>query len=105
MAWVYLVVAALFEVGWALGLKSTQGFTKFWPSLFTLSAMLVSVGLLATAVRTIPIGTGYAVWTGLGTVGAVLLGMLWFDEPANAGRLLFVLLILAGVIGLKFTTH
>jgi quaternary ammonium compound-resistance protein SugE len=103
MAWVYLVIAAMFEVGWAVGLKSTQGFTKFWPTVATLTAMLISVGLLAMAVRTIPIGTGYAAWTGLGTVGAVLLGMLWFDEPATAGRLFFLLLIIAGVIGLKFT--
>ena len=103
MAWVYLVIAALFEVGWAIGLKSTQGFTKLWPTVATLTAMLISVGLLAMAVRTIPIGTGYAAWTGLGTVGAVLLGMMWFDEPATAGRLFFLLLIIAGVIGLKFT--
>lgn len=105
MAWVCLFVAALFEVVWALGLKSTQGFTKFWPSVLTLSAMFVSVGLLATAVRTIPVGTAYAVWTGVGTAGAVLLGMLWFHEPAGAQRLFFVLLIIAGVIGLKFSTN
>lgn len=103
MAWVYLVIAALFEVGWAVGLKSTQGFTKLWPTAATLTAMLVSVGLLAMAVRTIPIGTAYASWTGLGTVGAVLLGMMWFNEPATAGRLFFLVLIIAGVIGLKFT--
>lgn len=103
MAWVYLMIAALFEVGWAVGLKSTQGFTKLWPTAATLTAMLVSVGLLAMAVRTIPIGTAYASWTGLGTVGAVLLGMMWFNEPATAGRLFFLVLIIAGVIGLKFT--
>lgn len=103
MAWVYLVIAALFEVGWAVGLKSTQGFTKLWPTAATLTAILLSVGLLAMAVRTIPIGTAYASWTGLGTVGAVLLGMMWFNEPATAGRLFFLVLIIAGVIGLKFT--
>lgn len=103
MAWVYLVIAALFEVGWAVGLKSTQGFTKLWPTATTLTAMLVSVGLLAMAVRTIPIGTAYAAWTGLGTVGAVLWGMMWFNELATAGRLFFLVLIIAGVIGLKFT--
>lgn len=102
MAWVYLLVAALFEIGWAVGLKYTQGFTKLWPSVLTVVAMAVSLGLLALAVRTIPLGTGYAVWTGVGAVGTAALGMVLFGEPATALRVFFLALIVAGVLGLKF---
>jgi quaternary ammonium compound-resistance protein SugE len=103
MDWFYLLAAAVFEVGWAIGLKSTQGFTKFWPSVFTISAMIVSMTLLAIAVRTIPIGTGYAVWTGIGAIGTALLGILLFNEPATVWRLLFLAMILCGIVGLKAT--
>ncbi len=103
MAWVYLFVAALFEIGWAVGLKYTQGFTKFWPSVLTVTAMVVSLGLLALAVRTIPLGTGYAVWTGVGAIGTAALGMVLFGEPTTASRMFFLALIVAGVLGLKFT--
>jgi quaternary ammonium compound-resistance protein SugE len=103
MDWFYLLAAAVFEIGWAIGLKSTQGFTKFWPSVFTISAMIVSMTLLAIAVRTIPIGTGYAVWTGIGALGTALLGILLFNEPATVWRLLFLAMILCGIVGLKAT--
>ena len=105
MDWVCLFVAALFEIGWAVGLKSTQGFTKLWPSVLTISAMVISMTLLAIAVRTIPIGTGYAVWTGIGAVGTAILGILLFAEPATAWRLLFLVMIVCGIAGLKITTH
>lgn len=103
MAWVHLLVAALFEIGWAVGLKYTQGFTKLWPSVLTVAAMAVSLGLLALAVRTIPLGTGYAVWTGVGAVGTAVLGMALFGEPTTVSRVFFLALIVAGVLGLKFT--
>jgi quaternary ammonium compound-resistance protein SugE len=101
MAWIYLLAAAVFEVGWAIGLKYSHGFTRLWPSVLTLAAMVISLGLLALAVRTIPVGTGYAIWTGIGAVGTALLGVLLFGEPASAGRLLCLGLIVAGVLGLK----
>ncbi|MCO6453956.1 MAG: quaternary ammonium compound efflux SMR transporter SugE [Pirellulaceae bacterium] len=103
MAWVLLLVAALFEVGWAVGLKYTEGFTKFWPSVLTILAMVISMGLLAAAVRTIPVGTGYAVWTGIGAAGTALLGIVLFAEPVSAWRIVCLLLIVAGVVGLKFS--
>jgi quaternary ammonium compound-resistance protein SugE len=103
MAWVYLVIAGLFEVGWAVGLKYTHGFTRFWPSLFTIVAIIISMSLLAFAVRTIPVGTGYAIWTGIGAVGTAALGICLFAEPISAGRALFLLMIIVGMIGLKFT--
>lgn len=101
MAWIILIVAGLFEIVWALGLKSSAGFTRLWPSLITLVAMVVSFYLLSIAMRSLPVGTAYAVWTGIGAVGTVLLGILWYGDPATAGRLLSVALILAGLIGLK----
>jgi quaternary ammonium compound-resistance protein SugE len=101
MAWIYLLVAGVFEVGWAVGLKYTDGFTRLWPSVFTGIAMVSSMGLLALAVRTLPLGTAYAVWTGIGTVGTVVFGILVLREPATAVRLLCVALIIAGIIGLK----
>lgn len=104
MAWVYLFIASLFEIGWAVGLKTTHGFTRFWPSVCTVAAMAASVTLLALAVRTIPIGTGYALWTGIGALGTAILGVILFAEPLTAGRVFFLLLILAGIAGLKFTS-
>lgn len=103
MAWVYLLVAALFEIGWAIGLKHAQGFTKLWPSVLTIVAMVVSLFFLALAVRTIPIGTGYAIWTGIGAVGTATLGIILFAEPVTAWRVVCLLLIVGGVVGLKFT--
>jgi quaternary ammonium compound-resistance protein SugE len=104
MAWILLVVAGLFEVGWAIGLKYTEGFTRLWPSVGTVAAMAASVGLLGWAMRTLPVGTAYAVWTGIGAVGTVALGIALFAEPATASRLACVALILAGIVGLKLTS-
>jgi quaternary ammonium compound-resistance protein SugE len=101
MAWLYLVVAGLFEIGWAVGLKYTQGFTRLWPSVATIAAIVVSMGLLAVAVRTIPVGTGYAVWTGIGALGTATIGILLFGEPATPLRLICLGLILTGILGLK----
>jgi quaternary ammonium compound-resistance protein SugE len=103
MAWIVLVVAGLFEVGWAIGLKYTEGFTRFWPSAATVAAMVVSVLLLGWAMRTLPVGTAYAVWTGIGAIGTVVLGIVLFQEPATVARLVCVGLILAGIVGLKVT--
>lgn len=103
MAWVVLVVAGLFEVGWAIGLKYTEGFTRPWPSVLTVAAMVLSVVLLGWAMRTLPVGTAYAVWTGIGAVGTVILGIVLFQEPATVARLACVGLILAGIVGLKVT--
>ena len=106
MAWVLLVIAGLFEIGWAVGLKYSRGFTQLWPSVATVVSMIVSLALLGLALRTIPLGTAYAVWTGIGAVGTVLLGMVLFGEPAAVGRLLCAGLIVAGIVGLKlFTTE
>ncbi len=104
MAWAILVVAALFEIGWAVGLKYTHGFTKLWPSLLTILAMVISMFLLGLAVRTIPVGTGYAVWTGIGAVGAATLGIVLLGEPVTFWRVVCLLFIAGGVIGLKFST-
>ena len=101
MAWMILMVAGLFEVGWAIGLKYTEGFTRLVPSLLTVAAMIVSVYLLAIAVRTLPIGTGYAVWTGVGAAGTALLGIVLFSEPATLARIASIALIVAGIVGLK----
>ncbi|MBN8923192.1 MAG: QacE family quaternary ammonium compound efflux SMR transporter [Rhodanobacter sp. 68-29] len=101
MAWLYLVLAGLFEIGWAIGLKYTDGFSRLWPSVGTLAAMAVSVLLLALAVKTLPIGTAYAIWTGIGAVGAVILGIVLFHDPATPLRLACVTLILLGIVGLK----
>lgn len=101
MAWLLLLCAALFEIGWAVGLKYTAGFTRPWPSAWTLVALLASVFLLSLAARTLPIGTAYAVWTGIGAAGTALLGILLFGEPATAARLFFIGVILAGVLGLR----
>ncbi|MEZ6143375.1 MAG: quaternary ammonium compound efflux SMR transporter SugE [Zavarzinella sp.] len=105
MAWGYLFTAALFEIGWAIGLKYSQGFTRFWPSVLTIAAMIISLGLLARAVRTIPVGTGYAIWTGVGAVGTAILGIILFAEPLTVWRIVCLLLIVGGVIGLKFASQ
>ncbi|WNL47638.1 quaternary ammonium compound efflux SMR transporter SugE [Dyella sp. BiH032] len=103
MPWIYLVLAGLFEIGWAIGLKYTEGFSRLWPTVGTVAAMVASLILLALAVKTLPIGTAYAVWTGIGAVGAVILGIVLFGDPATPARLLCVALIFAGIIGLKLT--
>jgi quaternary ammonium compound-resistance protein SugE len=102
MAWAILVVAGLFETGWAIGLKFSEGFTKPLPSVLTIVAMVVSMGLLGLAVRSLSVGTAYAVWTGIGSTGTVLLGIYLFGEPATAARLACIGLIVAGIVGLKF---
>lgn len=101
MAWFTLLLAGLLEIGWAIGLKYTQGFTRLWPSVATLASMLASLLLLACALRTLPLGTAYAIWTGIGAVGTVVLGIILFGEPATAGRLVCVGLIVTGIAGLK----
>ena len=103
MAWVILFIAGLFEVAWAIGLKYTDGFSRLWPSVGTVGAMVASVVLLGWAMRTLPVGTAYAVWTGIGAVGTVALGIVLFQEPATAARLGCVALIVAGIVGLKVT--
>ena len=104
MAWLVLLVAGLLEVGWAIGLKYTEGFTRLVPSVLTLVSMLGSVVLLGLALKTLPIGTAYAVWTGIGAVGTALLGIALFGEPATAARLTCIGLIVAGIVGLKLVT-
>lgn len=104
MNWTILVLAGLFEIGWAVGLKYTEGFTRLWPTLGTAAAMIVSLGLLGIAMKSLPVGTAYAVWVGVGAVGTAILGIVLFDEPANAGRLLSLGLILAGIVGLKLAS-
>ncbi len=101
MAWIYLFFAGLFEVGWAIGLKYTEGFTRALPTAGTVASMVVSLGLLGLALKELPVGTGYAVWTGIGTVGTAILGIVLFGEPATAMRLGCIALIVAGLIGLK----
>jgi quaternary ammonium compound-resistance protein SugE len=101
MAWVYLAFAGLLEIVWAIGLKYTEGFTRILPSAITIIGMIGSVVLLGLALRDLPVGTGYAVWTGIGTVGAAILGMILFHEPATAVRIGCIALIVAGIIGLK----
>jgi quaternary ammonium compound-resistance protein SugE len=104
MPWLLLVLAGLFEVGWAIGLKYTEGFTKPLPTVLTIAAMVVSLGLLGLAMKSLPVGTSYAVWVGVGAVGTAALGIVLFGEPANAGRLVSLALILAGIVGLKLAT-
>ncbi len=104
MNWVILILAGLFEIGWAIGLKYTEGFTRLWPSLATIAAMAISLGLLGIAMKSLPVGTAYAIWVGVGAVGTVIVGIILLDEPANVGRLLSLALILVGIIGLKLAT-
>ena len=104
MAWGILFLAGLFEVGWAVGLKYTEGFTRFWPTAGTAAALIISMALLGVSLRTLPLGTAYAVWTGIGTVGTALLGIFLFREPATVARLVCIGLILTGIIGLKLVS-
>ncbi|APF36810.1 MULTISPECIES: quaternary ammonium compound efflux SMR transporter SugE [Chelatococcus] len=104
MAWAYLFLAGLFEVGWAVGLKFTDGFSRPLPTALTVASMIVSLGLLGLALKNLPLGTAYAVWTGVGTVGTVMLGIMLFGEAADALRLACIGLIVAGIVGLKLVT-
>ena len=103
-AWILLVIAGLLEVCWAIGLKYTQGFTKLFPSIFTAVTLAASMYLLALAAKEIPIGTAYGVWVGIGALGAAILGIILFQEPVTAGRLIFLTLLLISIIGLKLTS-
>ena len=104
MAWFILVIAGLFEVGWAIGLKYTEGFSRFWPTVWTALSMIISVWLLGVAMKSLPVGTAYSVWVGVGAVGTVILGVVLLGEPANTARIVSVGLIIAGIIGLKLAT-
>ena len=104
MPWIILVLAGFFEIGWAIGLKYTDGFTKLWPTIGTVASMIVSLGLLGIAMKDLPLGTAYAVWVGVGAVGTAILGIVLLGEPANAGRMISLALIIAGIIGLKLAT-
>jgi len=104
MPWAILVLAGLFEVGWAIGLKYTEGFTRLWPTAWTVLAMVISLWLLGIAMKELPVGTAYSVWVGVGTVGTVILGIVLLGEPANAARLISVAFIIAGIVGLKLAT-
>jgi quaternary ammonium compound-resistance protein SugE len=104
MAWVILCVAGLFEVGWAIGLKYTEGFSRLWPTVWTALAMITSLWLLGLAMKSLPVGTAYSVWVGVGAVGTVILGIVLLDEPANTSRLVSMALIVAGIIGLKIAS-
>jgi quaternary ammonium compound-resistance protein SugE len=101
MAWIYLFIAGLFEIGWAVGLKYTDGFTRLWPSVVTIVTMILSFYFLSTAVKSIPIGTAYAIWTGIGAVGTAILGIILFDESKEFIRVIFIMLIVVGIVGLK----
>lgn len=102
MAWVILFIAGLCEIGWAVGLKYTDGFTRLWPTVFTGVSLVISMALLGLAVKSLPLGTAYAIWTGIGAVGTVILGIVLFKEPATVARLVCVGLIVSGILGLKF---
>lgn len=104
MAWFVLVLAGVFEIGWAIGLKYSAGFTRLWPTLGTVSAMAVSLALLGVAMRSLPLGTAYAIWVGIGAIGTAVLGMVLFDEPATVARLVSLGLIVAGLVGLKLAS-
>ena len=104
MAWTYLFFAGLFEIGWAIGLKYTHGFTRLMPTALTVGSMAVSLGLLGLALKSLPLGTAYAIWTGIGTIGTAILGIILFGEPATALRLVCVGLIVAGIVGLKLVS-
>jgi quaternary ammonium compound-resistance protein SugE len=101
MAWIYLIIAGLFEMGWAIGLKYTQSFTKLVPSVFTIICMIISLYLLSLSLKTLPIGTAYTIWTGIGAIGTVLFGMLFLGESREWIRLVFILFIVVGIVGLK----
>ena len=103
MDWIILVAAGVLEVGWAIGLKYTAGLTRLWPTVWTVLAMILSVGLLGIAMKSLPVGTAYAVWVGIGAIGTAVMGIVLFDEPANLLRLLSLLRIFAGIVGLKLS--
>ena len=105
MTWAIIVIAGLFEMGWAIGLKYAEGFTHLWPSVWTILSMLISLWLLGIAMKVLPVGTAYSVWVGVGAVGTVILGIVLFGEPANAGRLISLAFIIAGIVGLKLSTQ
>lgn len=105
MPWLWLVLAGLLEIGWAIGLKYTAGFTRLWPSVGTVLCMAASFALLSLALRSLPVGTAYAVWTGIGAAGTALVGMIWLGEARELGRVLCLLLIVAGVVGLKLVSR
>ncbi len=102
MAWTFLIIAGILEIGWAIGLKYTEGFSRLWPSVATLCSMIASIALLSVSLKTIPVGTGYAVWTGIGAAGTAIIGMAFLGESRETLRILCILLIIAGVLGLKF---
>lgn len=104
MSWLYLVIAGIFEVIWATSLKYTEGFTKLYPSIITIIGMIISFGFLSISLKTLPLGTAYAIWTGIGAIGTVIVGILLFGEPQSILRILFVMLIITGIIGLKITS-
>lgn len=104
MPWTILLLAGVFEIGWAIGLKYTEGFTRLWPTLGTVAAMAISLGLLGVAMKSLPVGTAYAVWVGVGAVGTAILGIVLLGEPANPGRLVSLGLIVLGIIGLKLAS-
>ncbi len=105
MAWTFLFIAGIFEIGWAVGMKYTEGFSRLWPTIGVIISMLLSVYFLSLAIKTIPVGTAYAVWTGIGIIGTTILGIILFNESAHVLRLLFILLILISVVGLKLVTR
>jgi quaternary ammonium compound-resistance protein SugE len=104
VVWIVLAVAGVLEIGWAIGLKYTEGFTRPWPTVATVASMVASMGMLGIAVNSLPVGTAYAVWTGIGTIGTALLGLVLFGEPASAARLACIAMIAAGIVGLKIVT-
>ena len=104
MNWAILVVAGIFEVGWAIGLKCTEGFSRLWPTVWTVFSMIISLGLLGIAMKTLPVGTAYSIWVGVGAIGTVILGIVLLGEPMSAARMISVALILAGIVGLKLST-
>jgi len=105
MSWIYLFIAGLFEIGWAVGLKYTAGFTKLWPSVITIIGMILSFYFLSNAIKTIPIGTAYAIWTGIGAVGTAILGIILFGESKELIRIFFIFLIVVGIVGLKIFSN
>lgn len=105
MAWLLLIIAGILEAGWAIGLKYTDGFTRLWPSVLTIAAIIVSMFLLSLSARTLPIGTAYAVWVGIGAAGTAILGIFFLGDPATPARIFFIALLLAAIVGLKLTSH
>lgn len=105
MAWIYLILAGIFEVVWAFALKESKGFTQLWPSVIMIVGMIISFGLLSLALKNIPLGTGYAIWTGIGALGTVIVGIIFLNEGASLLKIVFAALLIISLVGLKFTTH